>query len=516
MQKLIIKRIIFEHNQTKIMKRFYPLALFYTLIAFNLNAQVHPDELVIKNRTIGKELQAHKVYKGHFNLHNDRPFGIDTIGNLQACDTVFYSWYYLTVNDAKAYISGHNDNIDSAKAEKYTGLTASQVNALWMFFGVATYTDPTLQVIHVKVWDDAGAGGTPGNILGSVDVTHASIKADVDAGNLTTVTFPTPIPIPANGNIYCGFTMDYKKKNNKLTYDTMRAVNLLNPDFFSDCNTKEQNTAWELYSKTSGQDGQWHDYVYSWGYGNRNPIFPIVQTNSCTIAIDPSSVSICKGNSIEIIASGAATYSWSPSTGLNTTEGATVIANPVTTTTYTVSGDTGSCSSIVTVTVNPTPIIYLGADTIICDTSNFVLDAGEGFNSYQWSTNETTQKIDINSTGLYSVVVKDQNGCSGTDSINITVDICTDLYEIKNNVEVNIYPNPASNYFFISIKNNLGTEIKMEVINIFGQTVLDIPTQHFQNNSEQLIDVNGLAPSIYYLKIMIGSEIIFRKIVIEK
>ncbi|MCY7408851.1 MAG: hypothetical protein LH473_01130, partial [Chitinophagales bacterium] len=157
------------------MKRFYPLALFYSLITFNLYAQVAPDELVIRKRTIGKELQAHKVYKGHFNLNHDRPFGIDTLGNLQACDTVFYSWYYLTVNNAKAYISGHNDNIDSAKAEKYTGLTASQVNALWMFFGVATYTDPTLQVIHVKVWDDAGAGGTPGNILGSVDVTHASI-----------------------------------------------------------------------------------------------------------------------------------------------------------------------------------------------------------------------------------------------------------------------------------------------------------------------------------------------------
>ncbi|MFM8431833.1 MAG: hypothetical protein ACKOA1_03460, partial [Bacteroidota bacterium] len=48
------------------------------------------------------------------------------------------------------------------------------------------------------------------------------------------------------------------------------------------------------------------------------------------------------------------TYSWSPSTFLNTTSGATVTARPTTTTTYTVTGTTGSCtgSATVTVTVN--------------------------------------------------------------------------------------------------------------------------------------------------------------------
>ena len=51
------------------------------------------------------------------------------------------------------------------------------------------------------------------------------------------------------------------------------------------------------------------------------------------------------------------TYSWSPATGLNTTAGATVIATPAATTTYTVSalntGNSQTGNTTVTVTVNP-------------------------------------------------------------------------------------------------------------------------------------------------------------------
>lgn len=61
-----------------------------------------------------------------------------------------------------------------------------------------------------------------------------------------------------------------------------------------------------------------------------------------------------------LTASGASTYTWSPSTGLNTTSGATVTASPIVTTTYTVVGTSASgCqnSNTVTVTVNrPLPV----------------------------------------------------------------------------------------------------------------------------------------------------------------
>ena len=51
-----------------------------------------------------------------------------------------------------------------------------------------------------------------------------------------------------------------------------------------------------------------------------------------TISIAPSAPVICSGISATLTASGGSTYSWSPSTGLNTTAGAMVIATPTSTT----------------------------------------------------------------------------------------------------------------------------------------------------------------------------------------
>jgi subtilisin-like proprotein convertase family protein len=72
---------------------------------------------------------------------------------------------------------------------------------------------------------------------------------------------------------------------------------------------------------------------------------------------------------VTLIATGANTYTWSPATGLNTTTGGTVIANPTTTTVYTVTGTltAGGCSSTASVTVlgtPPTPVITPAAPVI--------------------------------------------------------------------------------------------------------------------------------------------------------
>jgi hypothetical protein len=75
------------------------------------------------------------------------------------------------------------------------------------------------------------------------------------------------------------------------------------------------------------------------------------------IAISPTSASICDGSSVSLTASSANpnyTYVWSPSTGLNTTSGATVIASPSLSTVYTVTGTDGTMqfSENITVTNN--------------------------------------------------------------------------------------------------------------------------------------------------------------------
>jgi large repetitive protein len=68
--------------------------------------------------------------------------------------------------------------------------------------------------------------------------------------------------------------------------------------------------------------------------------------------ISLSNRSCSSGTSTTLIASGASTYTWSPSTGLNTTVSASVIATPTAPQVYTVTGTTNGCSSSANVSVS--------------------------------------------------------------------------------------------------------------------------------------------------------------------
>lgn len=70
--------------------------------------------------------------------------------------------------------------------------------------------------------------------------------------------------------------------------------------------------------------------------------------------------------------------------------------------------------------INPLPTVYLGADTATCF-KPVNLSAGSENNSYIWSNGQTSSSITANSSGLYSVIVTNNYGCSASDSINVQV-----------------------------------------------------------------------------------------------
>lgn len=68
--------------------------------------------------------------------------------------------------------------------------------------------------------------------------------------------------------------------------------------------------------------------------------------------------------------------------------------------------------------ISETPFVSLGNDTIVCD--SMVLNAGT-WASYAWNTGSNSQTLAIDSSGIYSVSVTDQNGFIGVDEVEITV-----------------------------------------------------------------------------------------------
>ncbi len=61
--------------------------------------------------------------------------------------------------------------------------------------------------------------------------------------------------------------------------------------------------------------------------------------------------------------------------------------------------------SVSTIDVNFLGSFSLGNDTLVCAGTNVLIDAGAGYDFYNWSTGPTTQSITVNTPGTYSVEV---------------------------------------------------------------------------------------------------------------
>lgn len=79
----------------------------------------------------------------------------------------------------------------------------------------------------------------------------------------------------------------------------------------------------------------------------------------------------------------------------------------------------GTVSGLATVVLNPLPVVSLGNDTTICHGGSIILDAGDNFESYVWSTTEKTRTISVITPGTYTVQVTDANGCNNSDQITV-------------------------------------------------------------------------------------------------
>ena len=168
-----------------------------------------------------------------------------------------------------------------------------------------------------------------------------------------------------------------------------------------------------------------------------------IGTATITVQVDPAPVvtvnsgTICVGESINLTASGAATYAWSPTTGLSPTTGATVTASPTTTTNYTVTGSTVGCpnaTAVATVTVDQLPAANFTVSGDFCLAINLLdFDNASPNNgdTYSWtfpgatpatSTAQNPAAVTWSSDGVYNVTFTvTNNGCVGTITLPITI-----------------------------------------------------------------------------------------------
>ncbi len=242
-------------------------------------------------------------------------------------------------------------------------------------------------------------------------------------------------------------------------------------------------------------DGKTDLALASYGHGlmtillNGIPNVQVVSTNSL----------ICKGNNSTLIASGAATYSWS--TGATTNS---ITVNPLSTTAYTLNGvGVNGCSATVvsSVTVNALPTITITSTSSVLCSGNAAILSATGATSYTWNTGVISNTISINPTTTtpYTVSVLDANGCANTASITQQVSLCTGL-EAHSKAEdlAVVYPNPSLGTCDIT----LTTSSHVILMNSLGQIIQEDSLE----TGAHAINIQHAATGIYFVKIVSGNQ----------
>jgi hypothetical protein len=139
------------------------------------------------------------------------------------------------------------------------------------------------------------------------------------------------------------------------------------------------------------------------------------------------SVTICRGDSIQLNATGTSNYFWSPSLAISNVNISNPFVKPTDTINYVVRGTTGSCVAYDTVQINTKPILaQAGADSSICFGDSIRLN-GSAIGLYIWENapflfDDSALNTFVKPNVTTHYVLKTTNlGCSRKDTVKITV-----------------------------------------------------------------------------------------------
>lgn len=183
----------------------------------------------------------------------------------------------------------------------------------------------------------------------------------------------------------------------------------------------------EITGTDASQSGYYY-FFYDWVIqppdceSQRTPVTATVNPQP-TAAVSPGGTqTICPGDSLMLNATGGVSYAWSNGdTGISTNISSAGNYNVVVTD---VNGCKDTSANVnLTLFTAPTPSVSANGPTTFCQGLSVELAAQSGFTSYQWSNGDSTQTTDATTAGGYTVTVTDSNGCKGTSSPPVTVNV---------------------------------------------------------------------------------------------
>lgn len=192
----------------------------------------------------------------------------------------------------------------------------------------------------------------------------------------------------------------------------------------------------------------------------------------------PDTIVLCENQTLKLTASDIekAKYSWSGPKSFKSEEQNPQISKiePSKAGNYTVVGSYFDCPTIPSITnvvVHPLPNPFIGIDTFFCPRSEtYDLSTSISYQSYIWSTNESTQTIKVDKAGKYDVIVTDQFNCSNSVGIELKA-YCPPEVIVSNGLSFNaLYPENEIHKIHTFDVDNFNLSIFDRLGNIIWQT----------------------------------------------
>ncbi|MCE3279101.1 MAG: hypothetical protein K0S44_1292 [Bacteroidetes bacterium] len=210
-----------------------------------------------------------------------------------------------------------------------------------------------------------------------------------------------------------------------------------------------------------------------------------------------------------------AVYAWS-------TSATTQTINVTSTGTYIVTVNNNGCikSDTVVVTINAVPFVGFPAIAPIClqgGAINLIGNPSGGIFIGGSSVSAGMFNPVIAGLGSHPVLytITDVNGCSNSTSQIINVADCTGIDELEELSNVNVYPNPTSGMFTISLVNANFGQLNIIITDIQGKEVFNFSDKNIVGDYTKEVSLEGLAKGIYYIRLNSSEDIKIKKLIVN-
>ena len=170
--------------------------------------------------------------------------------------------------------------------------------------------------------------------------------------------------------------------------------------------------------------------------------------------------------------------------------------------------------------LNALPNVSIGGDTVLCNGTDWTIDAKTpGASSYRWQNATRDDNFLVILAVKFYVAVTDTNGCIGSDTVNVSYKDCipdepndtTSIQPLNIQLanEILAYPNPVNKEVVLQGTSTLKIQ-NVEVIDLVGRSVI---IESHNDLSEVSVDMTGLETGRYLIKIETSAGLVVKPVI---